>query len=56
MKIDLPPDVVRAIEAYNATNWDGGSAASPDSLAALNAVAFIGERVAAICKAKRRRK
>jgi hypothetical protein len=48
--IELPSDVVRAIDAYLDTDWR-----SCDSIAPLNAVAFIGERVAAIRKTSRRR-
>lgn len=47
--VTLPADLVRSIDAYLDTDWK-----SHDSIAPLNAVAFIGERVAAIRKANRR--
>jgi hypothetical protein len=50
VSIDLPPDVVAAIESYINTNWTDGQ---PSRLGALNAVAFIGERIAAIYAAQR---
>lgn len=53
MKIDLPDDVVRAIERYLSTptpvRQDGSS-----NLAALNAVAYIGERVSEVWHRRQR--
>ncbi len=44
--IELPREVVSAIEDYLNTDWSDGR--DPSRLGAVNAVAFIGERVAAI--------
>lgn len=48
LMITLPAELVEAIEKYNETDWPIGGIAS------LNAVAFIGERVAAIVAVKSR--
>ena len=45
-RITLPPNLISAIESYLDTNWDDGR--DPSKLGALNAVSYIGERVAAI--------
>ena len=42
----LPKFIVDAARRYNATDWSDGR--DPSKLGALNAVAFIGERVAAL--------
>ena len=44
--IALPADLVTEIERYLATGWRDGR--DPSRLGALNAVAYIGESVAAI--------
>lgn len=51
--IVLPYSLVKAIERYNQTLWSAKN--DPSRLGALNAVAYIGEQVAAIlrtCRAK----
>lgn len=47
--IFLSADLVNAIERYARTNWKDGR--DPSGIGALNAVAFIGERVAEIVMA-----
>ena len=49
MKIDLPSELVVAIDRYLDTDW---SNCDPSKLGALNAVAYIGERVTAIVAAR----
>lgn len=49
--IILPADLVAAIEKYNTTDWKDGR--DPSKFGALNAVAYIGERTAAIVAATR---
>ena len=51
MTITLPRYLVRAIDAYLDTDWKDGR--DPSKLGAFNAVAYIGEHVAAI-RAKQR--
>jgi hypothetical protein len=46
--VRLPANLVRSIDKYLDTDWKGC-----DTIAPLNAVAYIGERVAAIRKANR---
>jgi len=49
--ITLPDDLVAAIDAYLDTDWtDGRDGRDPSKLGALNAVAYIGERIASIRK------
>lgn len=52
-RITLPANLVDAIESYLSTPWSDGR--DPSKIGALNAVAFIGERVAAIFSVKRSR-
>ena len=47
----LPADLVDAIERYAATDWKSGR--DPSNIGALNAVAYIGERLVAIVAAKK---
>ena len=49
--IDLPKQLCDAIEKYLDTNWSSG--ADPSKFGALNAVAYIGERVVALYAATR---
>jgi hypothetical protein len=42
MKIDIPDYLVNAIDKYVATDWKGRD---PSKIGALNAVAYIGERL-----------
>lgn len=44
-QITLPDDLINAIDAYPTTDW---SKRDPSKIGALNAVAYIGERVASI--------
>lgn len=44
--IVLPPDLRKAIEEYQATDYSDGR--DPSKLGALNAVAYIGERLVAV--------
>lgn len=53
MRVTLPASLVAAIDDYNQTDWRDGR--DPSRFGALNAVAFIGERVAAL-RATRRTK
>ena len=53
MVIRLPKHLVQAIDKYLDTDWSDGR--DPSKIGALNAVAYIGERVAAM-RAERRRK
>ena len=50
-EIVLDADLVASIERYVDTDW---KACDPSKIGALNAVAFIGERVVAIYQAKKR--
>lgn len=52
MKIDIPDDLVDAIDKYVGTDWKDGR--DPSKLGALNAVAYIGERLVAEVSAPRR--
>lgn len=49
--ITLPDDLVAAIDSYLDTDWSDGR--DPSRFGALNIVAFIGERVAAIYRESR---
>lgn len=46
ISIDLPSFVAKAIEAYNSVDWKDGR--DPSGFGAINAVAYIGEHVAAL--------
>lgn len=53
MRIDIPDYLVDAIDKYTATDWKDGR--DPSKLGALNAVAYIGERlVAELAEARRK--
>lgn len=52
--IRLPKHLVKAIDDYLDTDWKDGR--DPSKLGALNAVAYIGERVAAIRARSKHRK
>lgn len=54
LRITLQPYLVEAIAKYNATDWSDGR--DPSKLGALNAVAYIGEHVAAHVKLHQPRK
>lgn len=45
MRIDIPDDLVEAIDNYLTTDWKDGR--DPSKLGALNAVAYIGGRLVA---------
>lgn len=46
LDVRLPADVVVAVNKYHATDWSDGR--DPSKFGALNAVAYIGERVIAL--------
>lgn len=46
MKLDIPDDLIDAVNKYVTTNWKDGR--DPSKLGALNAVAYIGERLTAV--------
>jgi len=48
LQVTLDASLVDAIRRYNRTDWHDGR--DPSKLGALNAVAYIGERVAAIVR------
>lgn len=50
-QLEVPADLVRAIDAYIDGDWS--KQADPSRFGALNAVAYIGERIAAMRKATR---
>jgi hypothetical protein len=50
--ITIPAELVAAVDNYLDTDWEDGR--DPTKLGALNAVAYIGERIAAIRAAHRR--
>lgn len=52
MKIDIPDYLVDAIDKYVNTDWKDGR--DPSKLGALNAVAYIGERLVAELSAARK--
>lgn len=51
MKINIPDHLVEAIDKYVNTNWKDGR--DPSKLGALNAVAYIGERLVAVLLAEK---
>lgn len=51
MRINIPNDLVDAIDKYVATHWEDGR--DPSKLGALNAVAYIGERLLAVVSSAR---
>jgi hypothetical protein len=52
-RVTLPADLIRAIDKYLCTPWSDGR--DPSKLGALNAVAFIGERLVAVVATHRGR-
>lgn len=50
VRVTLPAHLVKAIRQYNAKDWKDGR--DPSKLGALNAVAYIGEQVAALIARK----
>ncbi len=52
MKIDIPDYLIDAIDKYASTDWKDGR--DPSKLGALNAVAYIGERLVTELAAARR--
>jgi len=52
--IRLPKHLVEAIDTYLDTDWSDGR--DPSKIGSLNAVAYIGERVAAIRARSKHRK
>ena len=54
IRITIPVDLASAIDNYLSTDWKDGR--DPSKIGALNAVAYIGERVAGIYDASAKRK
>lgn len=54
MKIDIPDYLIDAIDKYASTDWKDGR--DPSKIGALNAVAYIGERLVAELSAARKAK
>jgi hypothetical protein len=52
MRIDIPNYLIDAINKYVGTDWEDGR--DPSKIGALNAVAYIGERLVAEVSAARR--
>ncbi len=52
MKIEISNELIAAINDYTARDWKSGQ--DPSKLGALNAVAYIGERLVAEVSAARR--
>lgn len=53
MKIDIPDDLIETVDKYLSTDWKDGR--DPSRYGALNAVAYIGERLVAVVSDARQR-
>lgn len=51
MKLDIPDELIKSIDDYLARDW---KSTDPSKFGALNAVAYIGERMVATLAAARR--